>query len=216
MRTVLVLDFDNTLTERDVGDALCDRLAPPAWREWDDRWCRGEISLPEAQRHMWGLARATRDEAVAAALAVTRLREGLDGLLDAAEARGIEVWIASGGFDFYIDAFLGDRRRRFARIDCNSMQWVGHRMTPVFNRPELSCGRCAVCKGKVCDLAAATGARVMFAGDGHSDACVLGPPARAQRIAALRGSALERIAGERGVKVGAFDDLDELAAIFGL
>ena len=46
--TVLILDFDGTVTDVDVGDAVCDRFAPPQWKLIDERWTRREISLPEA------------------------------------------------------------------------------------------------------------------------------------------------------------------------
>src|SRR5581483_10518954 len=113
MPPALVLDFDGTITTADLGDALCSRFAPPSWRDVDAEWVRGEVSLPEAQRRMWALARATREEALAAAREIGRLREGLDALLDGAHARGVPVWIASGGFDFYVEALLGARLARF-------------------------------------------------------------------------------------------------------
>lgn len=211
-RRVLVLDFDGTVTTTDVGDDLCDRFAPPAWREIDERWVRGEISLPEAQRQMWGMARASRAQALDGARAVGRLREGLDALLDGARAGGIEVWLASGGFDFYIEALLGARLDRFARVLCNRVRFDGDRLHAEFPHEALACGRCAVCKGRVCDLAREGGARVLFAGDGHSDRCVLG---RADVVAAVRGSHLARFARERGVELPAFDRLDELLPLFG-
>ena len=54
---VVVLDFDGTVTQKDIGDEICDRFAPPAWRDIDAAWVRNEISLPDAQRQMWALAR---------------------------------------------------------------------------------------------------------------------------------------------------------------
>src|SRR5687768_5673751 len=93
---VLVLDFDGTVTERDIGDEVCDRFAPPEWKDIDAAWVRNEISLPEAQRRMWSLARASRDEAVAHSLRVGHRRPGLGALLDRVEALGGESWLASG------------------------------------------------------------------------------------------------------------------------
>src|SRR5437016_12740704 len=112
---VLVLDFDGTLTTTDLGDDLCDRFAPPAWRDIDAEWVRNEISLPEAQRRMWALARCSREEAVAFGREVGELRAGLDGFLDSAARAGARLWLASGGFDFYIEAILGERLSRFER-----------------------------------------------------------------------------------------------------
>ncbi len=62
---VLVLDFDGTVATRDIGDEVCDRFAPPEWRDFDHLWVKNEISLPEAQKKMWALARAERSEALA-------------------------------------------------------------------------------------------------------------------------------------------------------
>src|SRR6187551_1864589 len=104
MSLVVVLDFDGTVTTKDVGDEVCDHFAPPEWRDIDAAWVRNEISLPEAQRRMWSLARATREEAVGYALAVGHRRPGLATLLDRVEALGGESWLASGGFDFYVEA----------------------------------------------------------------------------------------------------------------
>jgi len=211
MRRVLVLDFDGTLTDVDVGDAVCDRLAPPGWRDIDERWARREISLPEAQRQMWALVRATRDEALAAARAAGHLRPGLPSLLDAADARGVPVWLASGGFDFYIEPILGPLLGRFARAWYNAARFDGDRLAVEFPHEELACGSCAVCKGKVCDRARAAGAgAVIFVGDGHSDRCVVG---RADAVAAVRGSHLARWCREHGVAATEFERLDELVGL---
>src|SRR3954449_7647296 len=108
MSLVIVLDFDGTVTTKDIGDEVCDRFAPPAWRDIDAAWVRNEISLPEAQRRMWALARCTREEAVEYGKQAGPLRPGLDAFLDAATQAGARLWLASGGFDFYIEAILGE------------------------------------------------------------------------------------------------------------
>ena len=212
---ILVLDFDGTVTDVDVGDAVCDRFAPPAWKDIDARWVRREISLPEAQRQMWALVRATREAAVGGARELGRLRPGLGALLDGAAARGAPAWLASGGFDFYIEALLGQELSRFERAWFNRTRWEGDRVTVEFPHEEMACERsCAVCKGKVCDLARASGhAPVVFVGDGHSDRCALG---RADRIAAVRGSHLAKWCREHGVDVLELERLDEVLPLLDL
>jgi 2,3-diketo-5-methylthio-1-phosphopentane phosphatase len=201
------MDFDGTLTDRDVGDALCDRFAPPAWRDIDAAWVRGELSLPEAQRRMWALARATRAEALDGARAVGHLRHGIDALLDGAAARGVDLWLASGGFDFYIEALLGERLERFGRAFFNRARFDGDRFLVEFPHEALACARCAVCKGRVCDLARRAGRRVLFAGDGYSDRCVLG---RADAVFAVRDGQLAKLGHEHGGVAHEFSSLDEL------
>jgi 2-hydroxy-3-keto-5-methylthiopentenyl-1-phosphate phosphatase len=203
----LVLDFDGTLTLVDVGDALCERFADPAWKAIDLLFESGKLSLPEAQKQMWGLFRASREVACAHALEIGRLRPGLDHLLDRAESLGYSLHLASGGFDFYVEAILGSERlRRFASIAVNTATFEGERMTPVFARSELGCERFAVCKGVACRPH--VGPRSVFVGDGDSDSCALEVM---PRVFAVRGRPLERIAAARSAKVTVFESLDEVA-----
>jgi 2,3-diketo-5-methylthio-1-phosphopentane phosphatase len=207
--SVLVLDFDGTVTTVDTGDAVCERFAPPAWREIDEQWVRHELSLPEAQRRMWALVNAERAEIARFLDEKITLRPGLDALLEGAASRGVEVWLASGGFDFYIEPLLGDRIERFSRRWYNIGRLIEGRVAIEFPHSDLACERCAICKGKVCDRARSVGS-VLFAGDGHSDRCVAG---RADRIAAVRGSILAKHLAGAGVAFEEIDRLDDLLAL---
>jgi 2-hydroxy-3-keto-5-methylthiopentenyl-1-phosphate phosphatase len=211
--TALVLDFDGTLAASDVGDDLCEAFAPPEWLEIDQQWLRREISLPEAQRRMWALVRATPrqvDEFLATRAA---LRPGLDALLDEAERLGMPIVLASGGFDFYIERMLGEARLgRLAAAYYNRGELRAGGIEVSFPWDRFDCGTCAVCKGLVCRAHRPPGGRVVFVGDGSSDACAL---AEADRSFVVRGSLLERLAAERGCSVTPFDDLAEVAADLG-
>ena len=205
---VLILDFDGTVTEKDIGDEVCDRFADPGWKAIDDAWVRNEISLPEAQRQMWALARASRQEAVAYALEVGHRRPGLPQLLDAVAAQGGETWLASGGFDFYVEALLGSEAARFSRRYYNSTRFADGRIEVGFPHEALACERCAVCKGKVCDEARAVAAHVIFVGDGSSDRCAVG---RCDALFAVRGGILDRHCTDRGAEATRYTRLDEVA-----
>lgn len=215
--SAVVLDFDGTVTQTDIGDMVCARFAPPAWLEIDQRWVRGELSLQEAQRQMWALCRCQEEEAIAYVREAGRLRAGLDLLLARAGEAGVPVWLASGGFGFYIEALLGP-----ARLAALQARWYNHAsflgggVEVSFPHAALACDRCAICKGRVCEQArAALGEAVAFIGDGYSDRCVL-DHGRADRLFAVAGSALHRIATAQGAAVTPFSGLDEVAAaLFG-
>jgi 2-hydroxy-3-keto-5-methylthiopentenyl-1-phosphate phosphatase len=161
---------------------------------------------------MWGLARAERPEALDYARQVGHLRPGLDALLDTARQMGAALWLASGGFDFYIEALLGERLGVFERTYFNATRFIEGRIEVDFPHAQLACGRCAVCKGKVCDVARGSGRPTVFIGDGASDRCAIG---RADRIFAVRGSLLERACAERGVLCEPFERFDEVTARLG-
>jgi 2-hydroxy-3-keto-5-methylthiopentenyl-1-phosphate phosphatase len=206
---VLVLDFDGTVTVKDIGDEVCDRFAPPEWKEIDAAWVRNEITLPEAQRRMWKLVRAERHAAAAFARSVGRLRDGLDALIARVTDRGGALWLASGGFDFYIEALLDGHLPRFQRVYFNTTRFHGDSVEIDFPHAALACDRCAVCKGKVCDLARAEAERVVFVGDGSSDRCAI---ARADTLYAVAGSLLARTCDDRGAAYVPFTRFDEIAA----
>ncbi len=210
---VVVLDFDGTITLKDIGDEVCEQFADPSlgsWREIDAALVRGELSLPRAQERMWALTRAERADAVAFARQVGQPRPGLAALLDAVDRRGGEIWLASGGFDFYIDALLGELRPRFARTYMNRAQFSDGKIAVSFPHGDLACGRCAVCKGKVCQLASTVAERVVFAGDGASDRCVLALPDPS--VWAVEGGLLVQAAVQNGLAVQTFTDFATVAA----
>jgi len=207
---VLVLDFDGTVTEKDIGDEVCDRFAPPAWKDIDAAWVRNEISLPEAQRKMWAMCRARREEAVAYAREIGKRRPGLHELLDEVERMGGEAWLASGGFDFYVEGILGEEVGRFARRYYNATKFSGEQVEVSFPHEAMSCSKCGVCKGVVCDAAREVGKRVIFVGDGSSDRCALG---RCDQMFAVRGGILDRHCVSLGAPAFRFETFDEVRRV---
>jgi 2-hydroxy-3-keto-5-methylthiopentenyl-1-phosphate phosphatase len=206
---VLVLDFDGTVTRKDIGDEICERFADAQWREIDEKWVRGELTLHEAQRQMWALARAERAEAIAYARQVGALRPGLDALMEGVRDRGGELWLASGGFDFYIEALLGERLARFGRAYFNTTRFADGRIAVDFPHADLHCDHVAVCKGLICDRARQQAERVIFAGDGASDRCAIG---HADTLFAVAGGLLARHCAERAIPFVAFDSFDQVLA----
>lgn len=207
----LILDFDGTIALQDVGDVLCDRFAPPTWRDIDAAWERRELSLPAAQRLMWEMARATLDDIHRFLEEAGALRPGFGALLDRAEATGTRLVLASGGFDLYIRALLGADLDRFEATWFSTMTVVGDRVHLDFPHEggPLACPECAVCKGRVCRRFLDQGCEVVFVGDGTSDRCAIGV---ADRLYAVRDSKLAAYCEEAAAAYVPFDSFAEIAA----
>ncbi len=206
--TSLVIDFDGTITHADVGDEICERFADARWRELDRRWERKEIALPDAQREIWALVTAPAAAILGYAREIGAIRPGLDALLDA--AGGAELVLASGGFDFYIEAILGARLARFDAVFCNrGVVGAGGVAVSFPLRASHGCALCAVCKGRVCAERRRAGRRVIFVGDGTSDRCAIG---QADELWAVRGSKLAAACAAAGAPAREFDGFDEIAA----
>ena len=191
-----------------MGDELCDRFAPPEWLVIDQAWERGEISLPNAQKKMWAMIKATSHELLDYATEIGPIRAGFDSLLKHAQTHNIPLVLASGGFDFYITHLLGDRANHFENCYYNHGVPNGVSVDVSFPCMErMGCTSCAVCKGMVCRHYRAKYGRVVFIGDGTSDRCALG---EADQICAVRHSKLAGYCREAGMNPILFDTFDEL------
>jgi phosphoserine phosphatase len=159
---------------------------------------------------MWKLVDGARGDIMDYARRIGTVRAGLDALLDAGRARGAELVLASGGFDFYIEAILGARLARFDRVYCNRGTISGHGVAVEFPlRATHGCPLCAVCKGRLCGERRQAGRRVIFVGDGTSDRCAIG---QADELWAVRDSKLARACAAAGAKAREFLTFDEVAA----
>lgn len=208
MPPLLVLDFDGTLALADVGDVLCDRFADPSWREWARRWRRGELDLPQAQVHMWSTVRADAATLRAAAAEVGAFRPGAEALFEAAREGALELVIASGGFDLYIEPLLGARMEHVAAAYYNRLEPGPEGARPRFPHAELARPPYAIDKAAVLARHRRPGQRVAFAGDGSSDRSVIGADAE---LFVVRGSLLERACNDAGAPHVSFDDFDTVA-----
>ncbi len=205
----LVVDFDGTLALHDVGDELCETFAEPGWRDVGAAWRRGELSLAEAQRRMWASVRVDRTRMVQRARELGSLREGADRLFEAARRGELRLVLASGGFDLYIEAILGDRLSVFTATYFNHLEPGRAGPTLDFPHTRLARGPYAICKAAVCER---HGAR-FFAGDGSSDRSVAGV---VPTVFAVRDSLLALHCNERGVPCVPFTTFDEVLAHLGV
>jgi len=205
--TTVILDFDGTVTHADIGDEICERFADPRWHDIDRLWEEKLMSLPDAQLGMWALVGGSSEEIIGYARTVGVIRPGLDALLDA--VGGAELILASGGFDFYIHAILGERLARFDHVYSNHGVLSGGGVSVSFpHRAALGCALCGVCKGRICDERRAAGRRVVFIGDGSSDRCAVG---RADVLYAVRGSKLAAACRSAAAPAVEFERFDEIA-----
>jgi 2-hydroxy-3-keto-5-methylthiopentenyl-1-phosphate phosphatase len=109
---VLQLDFDGTLTERDVNEALFLHFLGPEWSERIEAASRAFLADPASPALIETLQRATGqlntsdEECLSYVTRTIALRPGLPQLIETAERLGIERHIVSYGFDFYVHSYL--------------------------------------------------------------------------------------------------------------
>jgi len=192
---------------RDATDAVLEAFALPAFREWEHRWERGEITSRECMARQVELIRADR-ATLAGFAAELPIDEGFIELERHCTERGIPLMIVSDGLDLIIEAVL--RRHGLSHIPAisNRLTWNGNGF-PSLSSPSASLD-CRVGAGTCKCIVAASGGfslkETVYIGDGRSDRCI---STVAQRVFA-KGE-LREWCGLQGIACEPFETLTEVA-----
>ena len=209
----IVLDFDGTITDRDIGDKVIQRFAAAGWEEGLERLRSGEWSIGKLQR--WEAERLPADrlaEMEAYALQIARIRPGLRELVDFADRHGIYVEVASAGFEFYVRAILNrdgfdDLNTAVPRVAFGDGPGSAQRPRLEFPAGLATCERVGLCKCERVWRLQREGRRTVFVGDGMSDYCV----AEQADVVFARGS-LARYCRERNIPHLVYEDFTQVLA----
>ena len=159
------LDFDGTITTRDVGVHLLERVGAPEWQLLSDQYARGEIGSRECIASEWALISGSESMLRAVAGEVP-LDPGFEPLVADLRSAGAEVTIVSDGFGFYVDAVCAPLGLPTL---ANSVDFAtGELVFPHEDRC-CPCSTCGVCKQAPIKDARQRGRGTVLVGDGISD-----------------------------------------------
>lgn len=203
LRTVVIADFDGTITEKSVTLGLLVRFAKGDFWGAEEAFVRGERSLKQAVGEQFGLLEASRDEIRAYAASTAKLRGYFPEFLGWCRHNGIPFIVAAEGLDVAVEAafrahnlgsvttyadeavFAGAPAplpTRTARGPAlapeprpNGGLLVGVKFPHASPDPE-TCDFCGVCKTGLVQRYQRDGYRVVYVGDGATDFCA-GPMA---------------------------------------
>jgi 2-hydroxy-3-keto-5-methylthiopentenyl-1-phosphate phosphatase len=175
-RPVVFLDFDGTISQVDVVDAILDRFADPAWELIERDWKAGRIGSRACLAGQLALVRATQAD-LDALLDSVEIDPGFMPLLDACARSRIRSHIISDGFDYCIARILSrlppSHQRLATEVSVRSSHLEPHppdRWETAFRHMDSECEHgCATCKPAVMAALNPAGAPCIFVGDGLSD-----------------------------------------------
>jgi len=216
-KTVVLCDFDGTITVQDSLDTVFDHFAPADWRA-----IGGAVRAKGGTRASIpvevGLCRATRDDFERVVREKIALRPGFRELLHLCRERGWEFTIVSEGFGLHIRTVLEREGLQGLRFYSNDLVFAGARVPGregwapdaggriEVKQPDLNpdCGRCGNCKRSHVRGYKAAGYRVTYIGDGITDFC----PAKEADLVLAKG-ALARYCEREGVGYAPFEDFHD-------
>ena len=176
-KTVLFIDFDNTISQGDVLDSVIEKFSRTnQWEHWQTEWREGRISTLECLREqMEGLD--VDEPTLLDFVGTVKIDPDFVRLQDWAAATGTELIIVSDNFAPILNEILRRHDITAPPVYANALAFADGRIIPSFPYRSAQCPRCAHCKSV--HFARYVGYRTIYVGDGLSDTC---PAVRADLI----------------------------------
>ena len=167
----IFIDFDGTITCKDVGYELFRKFTDGATEPLVQRYRSGEVNSIECltgECEIWNSKRPAVQD-VEEFLDTQSLAPGFAGFLSLLEELELAPTILSEGFDFYIDRILKKNDLGHIKRITNKAAYTDVHLTPEFPFAGLGCGECSNCKGHHIRTLRPADFSAVFIGDGHSD-----------------------------------------------
>jgi len=143
--TLVLVDFDGTITQNDVGTLLFDTFSKKESQKIVSLWLKGEISSKECLERECDLIKISKSE-----LKKFSLSQKIDGkftvFADLCKREKIKLVILSDGLDFYIKLILEKFGLEKLPFYSNILRFEGERLKPEFPYFDRGCGNCGNCK----------------------------------------------------------------------
>lgn len=208
MTNLIFCDFDGTVARRDVGYNLFHHFSNGKNNELIPDWKAGILSTRDCLRQEAAMVRAQPDE-IFKFLDGFELCNGFVEFVELCEDTGTVLTILSEGLDFYISHILKKNNVPGVPFLSNHGILENGTITVEFPHENHTCRRCGNCKGERIAEFKATfedDTRVIFIGDGYSDACGV---KEADVIFAKKD--LEQYCLKHNIKFNDYDDFFDVA-----
>lgn len=165
----VAIDFDGTVTDKDITDVVIQRFAKSGWEAAEERWEKGIIGSKECLSQQMSLIEAP----------ISRL---LDFVKDFAIDRTFPHFISflkkcqiphaiiSDGFSMFANSILDKSGLKNIPVYANSLKEEDGRLRAIFPYSENGCAS-GTCKCKVAETLSSDVPLILI-GDGRSDFCL--------------------------------------------
>jgi 2-hydroxy-3-keto-5-methylthiopentenyl-1-phosphate phosphatase len=215
-RSLVITDFDGTLSLTDVGYEVLLKFSRQGWDDIDRDYCEGRIGSKEAYGRICAILGGTREDMLQFVAENTVIDPHFKEFYAFCRKNGIDVRVVSDGLDFYIDFIL--RRHGLSDIPffCNVMTFDDGKPRSIeFPHANETCNKCGTCKSSILESCRAGYGKIVYVGDGYSDLC----PARKADLVFAKGILWTRLSKkeQKGVrKFRSFRDVTKFLSNNGL
>lgn len=169
LKKVFVVDFDGTITKKDVGLSIVKKFAAEGWMELGQLWLNKKINTAQCGQKQWNLISKT-DEEIKEYAKGFEINPGFKEFIRMINDNDYKIVIASDGYDIYINEILHKNGYNNIEICCNNAVYNNGWKLSFLNK-DKECELCGNCKRKVVKNLKKNGYEVVYIGDGYSDRC---------------------------------------------
>ncbi|MFS0861798.1 2-hydroxy-3-keto-5-methylthiopentenyl-1-phosphate phosphatase [Fredinandcohnia sp. 179-A 10B2 NHS] len=147
-KPILFCDFDGTITNTDNIIAIMKKFAPPEWVGIKDQILSQEIPIQVGVSQLFSLLPSDWKEEITDYITQHAvIREGFKEFVEFTQKQGIQLYVVSGGIDFFVEPLL-EGLVPLENIYCNKSDFSGERIRilwPYTCDTECS-NQCGCCK----------------------------------------------------------------------
>lgn len=173
IKTAVFCDFDGTITRRDVGYSIFHHFSNGRNDVLLPDWKSGKLSSRDCLLQEAAMAPVTEEE-LFPFLDQFEINPGFHEFVEQCREHGIDLFIVSDGLDLYINYLLQRFNLTTLTVIANHAYIENGHITIEFPHHNKFCSRCGSCKGERIQEYRDkydTKTRIIFVGDGYSDAC---------------------------------------------
>ena len=170
--TLIICDFDGTITKIDTLDMFMYKYAKPEWRILEDEWLAGRMGSKECIRKEFDLIENMTEEELEKFFGTVELDDYFKEFYEAATANGARVAIVSDGFDMFIYKILARYGLENIEFYTNRLKFDNGEFIMGFPNISADCKKASgTCKCKVVEKLKKDYKKTIYIGDGLSDCC---------------------------------------------
>lgn len=171
------IDFDGTITKKDVGDLLFEEFGGVRCQSYVAEYRRGDISATSCFQLESEACREIEIRVLDEFLRKQEIDASIKDFFLFCDDSGFECCIVSDGMDYYIKKILDQNGIGHVPFYANHLELIPSRregtvtLRPSFPYTDEECDRCACCKRNIMLTRSADEDFIVYIGEGFSDRC---------------------------------------------
>lgn len=169
----IFVDFDGTITTRDIGEAMFLKFGDPVCaNKIIEDWIEQKINARESWQLLCNTVKNFESRQFDNFLDEMTIDSTFRDFNEYCSSNGFEIRILSDGLDLYIDYILNRENLSSIEVFSNRLLFGSNKeLIPVFPHTDSECNRCANCKRNHIINYSSEEDYSVYIGDGWSDVC---------------------------------------------